>query len=187
MKQTLKLTLALAIAIGSTALVSFSACKKPIDLKPIAKKAEAIITPTNTDVQVTGKLLFRQIENGVRLELEVVMPSRAGQSVAVHIHEHGSCGNSGGDAHGHWNPMDVNHGKWGEVLHHAGDIGNIPLDAEGRGTLTLETEIWTIGGDEMTNILNRSVIVHSGIDDYVSQPTGNSGPRVGCGVIQLKN
>ncbi|HEY1008313.1 MAG TPA: superoxide dismutase family protein, partial [Sphingobacteriaceae bacterium] len=66
---------------------------------------------------------------------------------------------------------------------HSGDIGNVQLDGKGNGKLTLTSDRWSIGGDEKTNILNRAVIVHSGVDDYTTQPTGNAGSRIGCGVI----
>ena len=147
--------------------------------------AVAVIEPTGT-LYISGKLVFTQTKKDlVTLHLELVVPSRKNSSVAVHIHEHGMCGNMGGDAHGHWNPGARMHGKWGTESFHAGDIGNITLDSVGRGTLELETALWSIGGDDSHNILGRSIIVHGGIDNY-SQPTGNSGPRIGCGIIEKK-
>jgi Cu-Zn family superoxide dismutase len=89
-------------------------------------------------------------------------------------------------AHGHWNPTNQQHGKWGSSSFHLGDIGNVPLDAAGKGSLEMETNLWTIGGDSTSNILNRSVIVHGGTDDFTTQPTGNAGSRIGCGVIMKK-
>ena len=164
-------------------LTSFS-CEKE-DLK--TKHAEAIISGTGSEIQVQGRLMFTQLQNkAVKMVLQINVPSKANESVAVHIHEHGMCGNGGADAHGHWNPTGTAHGKWGEGEYHAGDIGNISLDAEGNGTLTLITEHWSIGGEESTNIIDKGIIVHSGIDDYTSQPSGNAGPRIGCGVIELK-
>ena len=104
----------------------------------------------------------------------------------MHIHEHPGCGDNGKDAHGHWNPTHVNHGKWGSDAFHSGDIGNVELDGEGKGTRELETDRWSIGGDSTTNILNRSIIVHGGVDDFKTQPTGNAGNRIGCGIINRK-
>jgi Cu-Zn family superoxide dismutase len=89
-------------------------------------------------------------------------------------------------AHGHWNPTNQQHGKWGSSSFHLGDIGNISLDAAGKGSLEMETGQWSLGGDSTSNILNRSVIVHSGADDFNTQPTGNAGSRIGCGVIMKK-
>jgi Cu-Zn family superoxide dismutase len=87
-------------------------------------------------------------------------------------------------AHGHWNPTKVNHGKWGSSSFHSGDIGNVSLNGEGKGTMELETDLWSVGGDSTKNILNRAIIIHGGVDDYTTQPTGNAGSRIGCGVIK---
>ena len=116
--------------------------------------------------------------------LDISVPTKAGKEVAVHIHEHGDCGDKGNMAHGHWNPTNANHGKWGSAAFHAGDIGNVKLDGTGKGSLNLETELWSIGGSADKNILGKAIIVHGGVDDYKTQPTGNAGSRIGCGVIQ---
>jgi Cu-Zn family superoxide dismutase len=149
--------------------------------------SEALIAGTKGDTLVQGTLkIFEQKDSSVKMELELLVPKKANQSVAVHLHEHGMCGNMGADAHGHWNPTASQHGKWGSASFHAGDIGNIQLDATGKGTLQLTTKLWTIAGSDNTNIVGRGVIVHSGVDDYTSQPSGNSGSRIGCGIIEQK-
>lgn len=147
-------------------------------------KAHADIDATKSDTTGNGRANFTKRDDGtVELELQVTFPQMANKSVAVHIHEHGDCGDEGKGAHGHWNPTNEAHGKWGSAAYHSGDIGNVPLNDKGEGTITLSSDRWTIGGDEKTNILNRSIIVHSGIDDYTSQPSGNAGSRIGCGLI----
>ena len=75
-------------------------------------------------------------------------------------------------------------GKWGSGSFHSGDIGNVKLNSKGNGTLTITTDLWTLGGKPDKNILGKSVIVHGGVDDFTTQPTGNAGTRIGCGVIQ---
>lgn len=146
--------------------------------------AVADLSGTNPDTTVTGQVRFSESGGKVKMMLDITVPKKAGQSVAVHIHEHGDCGDMGKDAHGHWNPTNQQHGKWGEGSFHLGDIGNIDLNAEGKGTKELETDMWTIGGSDTTrNILNKAIIVHAGIDDYTSQPAGDAGSRIGCGVI----
>lgn len=151
------------------------------------KTAEATITSTKSDTAVTGTAYFTREDNGqVKMDLELTVPVMANRSVAVHIHEHGDCGDSGMNSHGHWNPTHKPHGKWGTGDFHSGDIGNITLDSAGKGTLSLDTGLWTLGGDTTTNILGKAIIVHGGTDDYTSQPAGNAGSRVGCGLIQKK-
>lgn len=147
--------------------------------------AEAEITATKTDTTVTGKVIFDTTSGGkVKMGLEITVPSMAGKSVAVHIHEHGDCGNAGEAAHAHWNPTNEQHGKWGNSNYHSGDIGNVKLDRSGKGTMTLTTDRWTLGGSTDKNIIGKAIIVHSGMDDFKTQPSGNSGSRIGCGVIQ---
>ena len=147
------------------------------------KHAEATISGTYSDTTVDGKATFDEADGKVKMVLNITVPSKANKSVAVHLHEHGACGDMGNEAHGHWNPTNKEHGKWGSDSFHSGDIGNIQLDGDGKGSTELETDLWSIGGDSTTNILNRSIIVHGGVDDYQSQPSGNAGSRIGCGVI----
>ncbi|HEY1009414.1 MAG: superoxide dismutase family protein [Daejeonella sp.] len=150
----------------------------------MADKAHADISATKTDTAGSGTAQFTKKDDGtVELSLNVKFPKMANKTVAVHLHEHGDCGDAGKGAHGHWNPTNEAHGKWGSAAYHSGDIGNVQLDAEGSGSVTVSSDRWTIGGDDKTNILGRAVIVHSGVDDYTTQPTGNAGSRIGCGVI----
>ncbi len=150
----------------------------------MADKAHADISATKTDTAGSGTAHFAKKDDGtVELTLNVSFPKMANKTVAVHLHEHGDCGDAGKGAHGHWNPTNEAHGKWGSAAYHSGDIGNVQLNAEGSGSVTVSSDRWTIGGDDKTNILGRAVIVHSGVDDYKTQPTGNAGSRIGCGVI----
>jgi Cu-Zn family superoxide dismutase len=149
-------------------------------------RAEATIASTYPDTAVTGTATFETVNGKVKMVLNITAAAKANKSVAVHIHEHPACGDEGKEAHGHWNPTKANHGKWGSDAFHSGDIGNIELDGDGKGSKELETDRWTIGGDSTTNILNRSIIVHGGVDDFKTQPTGNAGNRIGCGIINRK-
>lgn len=152
---------------------------------PTVDKAEAMLSGTYPDTTLTGSVKFTADKDGkVKMVLDVTVAAKAGKSVAVHLHEHGDCGDSGKMAHGHWNPTNAQHGKWGQGSFHSGDIGNVKLDAKGKGTLTLQTDLWTLGGKADKNILGKAVIVHGGVDDFTTQPTGNAGSRIGCGVIK---
>jgi Cu-Zn family superoxide dismutase len=148
--------------------------------------AEAMLVGTYPDTMVSGTVKFDGDANTgiVKMVLEISVPKKANKSVAVHIHEHGDCGDMGNLAHGHWNPTNEQHGKWGAANFHSGDIGNVKLDAKGNGKMELETDRWTLGGMPVKNILGKAIIVHGGVDDYTSQPAGNAGTRIGCGVIR---
>jgi len=153
---------------------------------PESTAAMATINATVPDTALTGTAEFVQQNGKVKLVLNITCAKMANKSVAVHLHEMGDCGDMGKMAHGHWNPTNKQHGKWGSSSFHSGDIGNVSLDATGKGTLEMETDLWTIGGAATTDILSRSVIVHGGVDDFTTQPTGNAGSRIGCGVISKK-
>ncbi len=153
---------------------------------PMVSTATAMISSTYTDTSVTGTANFETIEGKVKMTLSISVPAQAKKSIAVNIHEHGDCSDNGKASHGHWNPSNTQHGKWGAASFHAGDIGNIKLDAKGNGTLTISTDLWTLGGSHHKNILGKAIIVHSGVDDFTTQPTGNAGNRIGCGLIMAK-
>lgn len=149
--------------------------------------ARATLNSTlNNDV--IGSAQFYQLKDGkIKMDLELNYPERADSTVAVHFHEHGDCGNMGENAHGHWNPTNESHGKWGSESYHSGDIGNVNLDAKGKGSISVTTDRWSIDEKDIKNIIGRGIIVHGGTDDYTTQPTGNSGSRIGCGVITSTN
>lgn len=135
--------------------------------------------------KLKGKATFTQNDKGalvLRIEVSDAPPGEH----AVHIHDKGDCtspdGKSAGD---HWNPMHMEHGKWGAPgdHYHLGDVGNLSVEPNGKGTLTLETTKWSAGGGGISDVVGHSIVVHGGVDDFKSQPAGNSGPRIGCGVI----
>ncbi len=168
----------------STMLADSMAMDNSSGMNGMADKAHADIAATKSDTSGSGRVEFTKKEDGsVEMSLSLSFPKMANKTVAVHLHEHGDCGDAGKGAHGHWNPTNEAHGKWGSAAYHSGDIGNIQLDAQGAGTVTVSSNRWTIGGDDKTNLLGRAVIVHSGVDDYNTQPTGNAGSRIGCGVV----
>jgi superoxide dismutase, Cu-Zn family len=153
-----------------------------------ATAAEAVLSGTNADTSVSGTVRFTESDGKVKMVLDLTIPKMANKTVAVHIHEHGACGDMGKEAHGHWNPTNAKHGKWGSADFHRGDIGNVDLNGEGKGSLEMETDLWSVSGSDSTkNILNRAIIVHGGKDDFTTQPTGNAGSRIGCGVIQASH
>lgn len=151
---------------------------------PMKEQAVADLKPVFQDTALTGNAKFNAEPGGkVKMKLHLSIPAKANKSVAVHIHANGDCGDMGKAAGGHWNPTNVEHGKWGSNSFHSGDLGNIKLDMNGNGDMELESDLWSLGGDAKTNILNKAIIVHGGEDDFISQPSGNAGTRIGCGII----
>ena len=134
---------------------------------------------------VSGKLMIFAVDGGVRIEGELGGLGR-NATHAIHIHEKGDCSAAdGSSAGGHFNPATVAHGRVGHGAHHAGDTDNIVADAKRVARIDAHVSGVTLGGGAANDIAGRAVIVHAAADDYTSQPTGNAGARVACGVIKV--
>ena len=145
--------------------------------------ATAIINETN-DSGLTGKAVFTQDGDNIKFVISVANASPGEH--AVHIHAKGDCSAPDGtSAGGHWNPTNVAHGKWGEGEFHLGDIGNLTANAQGMGKFELTTNLWEMNTGSDIDFVGKAIIVHADADDFVSQPSGNAGPRIGCGVIKM--
>ena len=145
------------------------------------RNAIAVIHPAS-GTQVTGTVMFTQLAQGVRV-VAILQGLPPNSRHGIHIHDYGDC--SAPDARsagGHYNPEGMPHGAPASVLRHAGDLGNIEADNAGVGRLELILSDVTLVG-ERNPLLGRSVVVHAQADDLSSQPAGNSGGRIGCGVI----
>jgi Cu-Zn family superoxide dismutase len=133
---------------------------------------------------VKGNVIFKQ-EKGI-ITMTAVLSGLTEGEHAIHIHEKADCSSDDGKSSGgHWNPTAEQHGKWGDTAgYHKGDIGNFTANANGQATITKITDEWCIGcGDESKDILGKAIIVHQGVDDFTSQPSGAAGSRVSCGGI----
>ncbi len=137
-----------------------------------------------SDSKVSGNVTFTEADGMVNMVAELTGLSEGEH--AIHIHEKADCSSADGKSTGgHWNPTMEAHGKWGaKEGYHKGDIGNFKADPEGNGNITFATTEWCIGcDDEKKNIVGKAIIVHQGIDDFTSQPSGAAGSRVSCGGI----
>ena len=137
------------------------------------------IKPVNNS-DISGTIKLTQKNDSVFLEAHL-FGLKTGTK-AIHIHEFGNCSSSDGLSTGsHWNPTDTKHSKWGDPTgFHLGAIGNFEVDNSGHGMVNFSTDLWCIGCEENIDILGKGIIIHNGKDDYVSQPSGASGPRIGC-------
>lgn len=137
---------------------------------------------------VTGNVVF--IEEGEKVNMIATINNLNPGDHAIHIHEKSDCSSiDGKSTGGHWNPTLTNHGKWGdENGYHIGDIGNFTANKEGIGIINFSTDLWCLDCDDVNkNIMGKAIIVHQGIDDFISQPSGAAGSRISCGGIILKN
>lgn len=149
------------------------------------QEAVAEIRPTAASgSNVTGEAMFLQDGDDIMLIVDIrnASPGLHG----VHIHETGDCSAADGtSAGGHWNPTGEDHGRWGGDSFHLGDLGNIPVGMDGAGYLERTTDLWDMGTGSDLDVVGKAIVVHAGEDDFVSQPSGAAGGRIGCGVIEL--
>ena len=179
-----KASLFLLVCI-SLVLVGCERIQQQTDIISIPSVIQAIATiaPTS-DSGVTGMAAFTQ--DGDQITLTIEIQNATPGLHAVHIHESGDCSApDGASAGGHWNPTGVAHGRWGEGEFHLGDIGNITVGEDSTGSIELTTDLWEIGTGSDIDVVGKGIIVHAGADDFVSQPSGAAGARIGCGVIVL--
>jgi len=145
----------------------------------------SIVLGSKSESAVTGTAEFTEIDGMV--QMTAVIKGLSVGSHAIHIHEKADCSSvDGKSAGGHWNPTAQPHGKWGaETGYHKGDIGNFTVENTEADTIVeFSTDQWCIGcGDDRKDILGKGVIVHQGVDDFTSQPSGAAGSRVSCGGI----
>ena len=128
-----------------------------------------------------GNVTFTQKGDKVAMEAKVSGLTPGGHG--FHIHEKGDCSSGDGmSAGGHFNPTGKPHGNPSVPDHHTGDMPMLVADASGNASLSMELGAMTVGSGA-TDIIGKAVIVHKDPDDYTTQPTGNSGGRVACGLI----
>ncbi|MFC0676477.1 superoxide dismutase family protein [Lysobacter korlensis] len=135
---------------------------------------------------VSGRLTAVPMGNGVHFTGEVggLTP---GSTHAIHVHERGDCSAAdASSAGGHFNPTGAPHGKVDAGAHHAGDMNNIVANAQGVAQVSAHAEGVTLGGGAANDVAGRAVIVHAKADDYRSQPSGEAGARVACGLINAQ-
>ena len=132
---------------------------------------------------VRGDITFTQVGDVVRVTGLVSGHSKGPKG--FHIHEKGDCSDPKGmSAGGHFNPGTHKHGGPYDAEKHAGDLGNINFGADGTAKVSFAVGDITVSRDAANGIIGRAVIIHAQTDDLKTDPTGNAGGRVACGVIK---
>ena len=150
-----------------------------------AKRAEADLASASASL-VSGKLRVVPMQDGVQVTGEIG-GFKPGSIHGFHIHEKGDCSAAdGSSAGGHFNPAAQPHGRAMQgAHHHAGDSDNLVADAKGVAKVDAHIIGVSLGGGAANDIAGRAIVVHASADDYTSQPAGNAGARVACGVIRV--
>ena len=163
------------IAAGTLAFINTSAfAQEP-------SKAIGVLHPTKGN-NVEGTVTFTKEGDTMKIVAEVtgLTPGKHG----FHIHEFGDCSSPDGKAAGgHFNPTNSPHAGHDAEQRHEGNLGNLEADSSGKAHLELTDKMMTMSGEK--SIIGRGVIVHEKEDDLKSQPVGNAGGRLACGVIGI--
>lgn len=169
------------LALGAPALM-LGACA-PMNDQPIrAGMSERVAvaslrTAANADV---GRATATETAGGIQVMVEgMAMPPGPH---GAHVHTTGRCDAPDfTTAGGHWNPMSTQHGMENPQGPHAGDMPNLAVSSDGRGTLTFTLPAGTMAG--LLDADGSAMMIHAGPDDMRSDPAGNSGGRIACGVF----
>jgi len=132
---------------------------------------------------VWGSVSFVETKNGVLVRADV-RGLRSNGEFGFHVHEKGDCSSADFmSAGGHFNPGGKPHAHHGKPERHAGDLENLKANSEGNAVYVFETTLLTVTKGP-NSVVGRAVVIHANPDDYTSQPAGNSGPRIACGLIR---
>jgi superoxide dismutase, Cu-Zn family len=175
----MKKTLRVAAILAAAALTGMAGCASSTP-DPTA----LAIIESRSDSKVTGKAIFTQLPDG-KTRVEVWISNATPGTHGLHVHEKGDCSAPDAtSAGGHFNAASHPHAAPADPARHNGDLGNIEIGADGKGTLVITSDLLTVT-DGPNSVVGKAVIFHDKADDLKTQPTGNAGARFGCGVVIL--
>ncbi len=150
-----------------------------------ARTAEAILHGSPDHPKLSGSVLFQEEGDHIWVVAKVQGVERPGR-YGFHLHENGRCAADPRGFHftsagGHFNPASAPHACLDAAAHHAGDLGNLTIEADGTGRLEVATEALALAGPR--SVIGRSIVLDARPDDCKSQPAGSSGARIACGVV----
>lgn len=172
----------LAFAVLATPLIA--ACATTAQTST-PSEAEAVLKDANGTT--VGHAIARQ--QGSDLLVTVTASNQTPGAHGAHIHMTGECTPPGfTTAAGHWNPTGAHHGLNNPQGSHKGDLPNLDVGSDGQGTLSFTVPGASLEGEGnvLLDVDGAAFVIHGGPDDMVSDPAGNSGPRVACGVFARK-
>ncbi len=174
---------AVRCAVGAAFTILIAACA-PMSSLSGGAGAVAMMKPTAGNT-AAGTVRFEPVGGKVVVTAEI-SGLKANSEHGFHVHEKGDCSvPDATSAGGHFNPGGKPHAHYGQAERHGGDMPNLKADAAGNAKYRWESDLLTVGSGP-ANVIGRGVVIHRDPDDYSSQPAGNSGPRLSCGVITAK-
>jgi Cu-Zn family superoxide dismutase len=153
-----------------------------VDTRAGSDSAKAHATLRNGSGESVGQATFTQTDNGVQLSLHAAkLPSGAH---GLHIHENGTCAPPDFESAGeHFNPAQRQHGFEVQGGPHMGDMRNLDVGENGEAATERPLEAAKLDSSDRS-LIGRAIVIHEKPDDYKSQPAGDAGKRIACGVIE---
>ena len=180
MKHIVRVASWAAFALSSSCIAGHAVAQQQQPQQ--APTATVLLEPTKGNA-VRGVVTFVQQSPGVAAVTVRVSGLKPGQEHGFHLHDKGDCSSGDGmSAGGHFNPASKPHGPQ-DADHHAGDLPALKADANGIAAVNFTIKGVLVGTCEANDVIGHGLIVHAAPDDYATQPTGNSGARIACGVI----
>ena len=165
-----------------SAAVALAACQSMQSTPEDAPRATAALQPTKGS-KAFGEATFEQVGDKVHV-MVFAQGLKPNAEHGFHIHEAGDCSSGDGmSAKGHFNPLGKPHGDPKSGERHAGDLPSLKAGKDGRAKLDVTVDLITVRPGP-ASIVGRGLIIHADPDDYKTQPTGNAGARIACGVIR---
>ena len=156
----------------------------PPEPAPATPSATARIAGAN-DNPATGEVTVVTMGDGVHLNGTIAGLAPDSEH-GFHLHETGDCSDpAGGSAGKHFNPTAQSHGGPDATARHGGDMPNLHADASGNATVDVHVAGAGLGTRDAIDVVGRAIVIHDKADDYATQPSGNSGTPIACGVIEL--
>ena len=165
-------------AAAAAAFLVAACATAPVE--PLRATAQLQATKGN---KTFGEATFEEVDGKVHVVV-YVQGLKPGQEHGLHIHEIGDCSSGDGmSTKGHFNPFGKPHAHAGTSERHAGDLPSLKADKSGRAKVDVLLDVLTVGPGA-ASVVGRGLIVHADPDDFRTQPTGNAGTRIACGVIR---
>ena len=174
------------LAVSALSLLAFTLAAAPAPAQDKQTKSGALVVPILTSTgQDAGTATFKEAKNGKELDISLKLKNLPFGEHAVHIHANPVCDAPDfKGAGGHFNPDGKQHGTLNPLGHHNGDLPqNISIGESHAGEISFKVDYLSLAAGAPNSILGHSIMVHEKADDMKSDPAGNAGNRIACGVI----
>ena len=172
------------VATGGLALALLAGCASYV--APVQERSAALAADVR-DRGGVSRATARAWQTGDAVRVQIMAMNMVPGTYGAHIHMVGRCDAPGFEsAGGHWNPTSHQHGKDNPRGMHKGDLPNLVIGRDGRGAVEVTIPHASLGAEanQLVDADGAALVIHASADDYRTDPSGNSGARIACGVFR---